>query len=114
MNNNLISEESLQSLRNDDESRALIKEYLVSALEQGKKELAILFVSILDGDDDVNVQNVQLEQSDILKTLLEAGADVRACDDLALRYTPEKGEISRILDEAKKRLDEVKKRQSSN
>ena len=66
MNNNLISEESLQCLRNDD-------------------------------------VNVQLEQSDIVKTLLEAGADVRACDDLALRYTPEKGEISRILDEAKKR-----------
>ena len=100
MNNNVRIDMRLESLRNDDESRALIKEYLVSALEQGKKELAILLVSILDGDDDVNVQ---LEQSDIVKTLLEAGADVRACDDLALRYTPEKGEISRILDEAKKR-----------
>lgn len=100
MNNNVRIDMRLESLRNDDESRALIKEYLVSALEQGKKELAILLVSILDGDDDVNVQ---LEQSDIVKTLLEAGPDVRACDDLALCYTPEKGEISRILDEAKKR-----------
>ena len=96
MNNNESIEEIKKKLRQDETARELTKKCLKLAIEEGQKEFVYFFLSLLEKDlpeDALCCAIGTCCDIKIVEMLLEAGADVHACVDRALRDAAENGHI---------------------
>ena len=106
MDNNLRIEEIKKKLRQDNNTRRLIKKCLILARENEERELVELFLALLENfilEDGIleNALYLAIENghTEIVKLLLKAGADIHANDDYALHWAVADGhtEIVELL-----------------